>query len=121
MINSNKLMLSCSGDLIKLSDFSVLREKYSFTFSRIKNRQQLRATIRNGKNANGYPLYLIFGGGSPCCFDCAKKEYARIAQDMKEGFDSSFCIVACGVNYEDDEMYCQNCSTKSPCAYGGLL
>ena len=111
-------MLSSSGDLVKLSDFSVLREKFSFTFARIDNRAQLRATIRNGKNSMGYPLYLIFGDGEACCFDCAKKEYPRIARDMKEGFYSSFQIVACDVNYEDDYLFCAQCNTKIDSAYG---
>lgn len=117
-MNTQNLMLLQNGDLLRRSDFSVLREKYSFTFNRINNRAQLRATIRNGNNSMGYPLYLIFGDGEACCFDCAKKEYPRIARDMKEGFDSSFQIVACEVNYEDENLFCAHCNNKIASAYG---
>jgi hypothetical protein len=114
------VFVSDNGDLINKSDYHVVREKYSYTFRQIENRQQLRATIRIGKYGwpGGYPLYLMFGDGEPCCFECANKEYKRIARDMKDGYDKSFQIIGCDINYEDNDMYCANCNTKIESAYG---
>lgn len=109
-----------SGDLVRKSDCKVLREKYSYTFSKINNRHELRATIRAGGYVwpGGYPAFLIFADGEACCFDCAKKEYARIARDMHEGYDASFKIVACDVNYEDAALTCAHCGKQIESAYG---
>jgi hypothetical protein len=111
---------SDTGDLVRRSDCKVVREKYSYTFSRIENSLQLRATLRNPKYTyGGYPLFLIFGDGEPCCFDCARKEFKRIARDMREGYDASFRIVACDINYECNDLFCAHCNTKIESAYRG--
>lgn len=107
------------GDLASKTDFHIVREHYSYTFSRIENSHQLRATIRNGKytNVGGYPLYLVFGDGEPCCFDCARKEYKQISSDTKAGYGASFQVVGCEINWEE-EMFCSHCNNQIPSAYG---
>lgn len=109
-----------NGDLIRNSDYKVIRKNYKFTFQTIENRHQLRATIRAGGTAwpGGYPIFLLFGDVEPCCFDCANREYARIARDMKDGSDSSFRIIGAEINYENDDLYCAHCNIKIESAYG---
>ena len=119
MINK-KLFVVSGGDLVETKNFSVVREKYSYTFSRIKNSLQLRATIRNGEYAwpGCYPMFLIFGDGEACCFKCAKSEYKSISRDMHDGYGGSFQIVGCEINYEDNDLYCAHCNDQIPSAYG---
>jgi hypothetical protein len=115
------VFLSQSGDLISNTDFHVVREKYSYTFREINTSHQLRATIRNGKSTDlgGYPLYLIFADGGPCCFECARKDYKSIAYDMKsEANREQWAIVACDINYESEDLFCAHCDKKIKSAYG---
>lgn len=112
--------ISDNGDLVRIQDCKIIRKQYSYTFSKINNTQQLRATIRAGSYQwpGGYPAYLIFGDGEACCFNCARKEYSRIAKDMKDGFGSQFEIVGCDINYEDNDLYCSHCNKQIESAYG---
>lgn len=110
------VFVSDSGDLIDKRTLATVREKYSFTFSRIRNTKELRATIRNGKYSQfgGYPLFLYASDGDTLCFDCVEKDYKSLAHD----YNGNTAIVGCEINYEDQHMYCAHCNKQIESAYG---
>lgn len=125
-MKADHFLVSSDGALydtreIEWSKKDPLRSTYEYHFSTIKNTQQLRATIRAGKytDLGGYPLYLFTNCGAALCFDCAKSEYKRIAYDFKDGHNSGWLVAGCGVNYEDESLYCDHCNNQIKPAYGG--
>jgi hypothetical protein len=114
------LVLSENGDLYQNEPWKVIREKYHYHFTEFEgNRHKLRATIRAGAISfpGGYPLYLLFGDGDACCFECASAGYKCVAKDMKEGCGASFQLVGCKINYEDNDLHCGLCNKQIESAY----
>lgn len=112
---------SDSGALLRKDNCAVVREVYQYTYQRIRNSQQMRATLRNGGYAwpGGYPLYMILQDGCAMCVDCARKEYKQVARARRYwNNDDSFGIVACDVNYENNDLYCDHCNKQIESAYG---
>lgn len=58
----------------------------------------------------GYPYYYIDGDGSVLCAECARKS------DNDDELEQ-FRPVACGINLDDEQLYCDNCSCLIECAY----
>jgi len=54
----------------------------------------------------GYPLYYLDNENSVLCPECANAE----------GYSTE--PIACGVNWEDDSLYCDDCSKRIESAYG---
>jgi hypothetical protein len=59
----------------------------------------------------GYPLYYLDKQNSVLCCDCANKSYADT--DELDGFKPE----SVGVNYEDPDLYCDQCSKRIESAY----
>jgi len=59
----------------------------------------------------GYPLYYYDKQHSVLCPACARKSDEDA--DELEGFRPAFV----GINYEDADCYCQQCSERIPSAY----
>ena len=78
-----------------------------------------RRDVRNGPNAwpGGYPLYFLCSDGGALCFGCAYKERGSILQSIHHGYSDGWRVVACDVNWEDNELYCDHCSEKIDPAY----
>lgn len=76
---------------------------------------QSQLPITNGKLdayawPGGYPIFYLDGENSVLCPDCA--------DSAREDEVKSFRPVACDVNYEDDSLYCDQCSKQIESAYG---
>lgn len=97
-----------------------LRPNYRRTHREIRSVADFKATVRNGGFAwpGGYPMYLICSDGAALCFACARKEARHIipAIDRKDG--SGWRVVATDINYEDNDLWCDNCSQQIESAYG---
>lgn len=55
----------------------------------------------------GYPMYYVDDKNCVLCPDCANKD----------GY--GFEIVAYDINWEDENLYCDDCNEKIESAYGG--
>ena len=115
---------SCDGALhdTRMLDWSKhpIRPDYARTHSRIENSLQLRATIRAGAYAwpGGYPMYFIANDGASMCFDCVQSQYFQCAYSIRHRIDDGWRIIACDINYEDEDCYCEHCNKRIPSAYG---
>lgn len=114
-----KNLIVLGNDLCRRSDCTTVRPFYEYTYSRITNSLQLRATIRNGQYAwpGGYPLYLICADSEALCFDCAKTEYKSLARGMRD-HDKQWTVLGCEINYEDNDLFCAHCNQQIESAYG---
>jgi hypothetical protein len=59
----------------------------------------------------GYPLFYLDGQNSLLCPDCARKS------DEDPDEVPGFKPVACDANWEDPDLFCDNCSTRIESAY----
>ena len=87
--------------------------------------KQVRAEIGNVRHAirreyptyawpGGYPLYYITRDNGVLCPDCANRNL-KLTLDR---IDPQWSIEAVEINYEDDFLICDNCSTIIKPAYG---
>ena len=97
-----------------------LRAGYRYTKNDISTVADLKAAIRNGGYAwpGGYPLYFITSDGAALSFETAKREFRAIADAIRQHDNSGWRIVACDINYEDDNLYCDHSGDKIESAYG---
>jgi hypothetical protein len=58
----------------------------------------------------GYPIFYLDNQNSVLCARCAQKNYSEP--------EPVFFIVAADANYENDSLYCDECSDRIECAYG---
>jgi hypothetical protein len=81
--------------------------------------QSVKDAIRNKYDWPGvYPLFIICNDGAALCCDCAKKEFAQIAHDTVKGWKTGFDVAGVDINWEDSNLYCDNCSKPIESAYG---
>lgn len=70
-----------------------------------------------------YPLFYMTVTCDALCADCANAghvgctttEGRQHCQNDEDGPDS--CVIACDVNYEDGELYCDDCGERIESAY----
>lgn len=114
----NYFMISeCDGGLYdtRLSNWSEkpLREKYSYTYARIDNVQELKGTLRAGQYTfpGGYLLAFGTSDGACICFDCVRSEFVNvldsIQRDINDGWKVDSCFV---VDHSESEIYCDHCN-----------
>ena len=73
--------------------------------------------LQSGSPFLGYPPYYITKDCGVICPSCLKENLELICEAMAEGFDNQWIVVSCDINYEDDSLYCDNCSDKIISAY----
>ena len=125
-MNNQKFMLTDNGCLFDTSKpnwhkLPPLRENYCVTRQSIKTVADLKATLRAGKTASigCYPLYLITSDGGSLSFESAKQNFKNIVDSIRHDISDGWRVVACDVNYENDELYCDHSGAKIESAYGG--
>lgn len=84
----------------------------------IKTVEEFFGALKQGPYAwpGGYPLFFICGDGSTLSFSHVldnKKDYARWIEDGCHD-----AIVGVCVNWEDQDLYCEDSGAKIDVAYG---
>lgn len=95
-----------------------IRRNYSYTHRNIKTTSDLLATLRAGKFADGCPMFFITSDGAALSFDSVRKELASILYSIKHKQNDGWRVVACDVNWEDNELYCAHSGEKIESACG---
>lgn len=69
----------------------------------------------------GYPLYYGFRDGGVICPDCVNKNVADIDAanrgERRHNSHGGWAVDAVDTNWEDDDLHCDHCHAKIPCAY----
>ena len=95
------------------------RSQYAWTHRCISTLAEVKATLRAGRFAwpGGYPLFLITKDGAALCFECARKEFRQIVWDFTNYASTGWRVCGCEINYEDADLFCDNCSKQIVSAY----
>jgi hypothetical protein len=72
----------------------------------------IRRQWRTYTDLGGYPLFYVTRDNGVLCPACANRNLK-----LTLGDDPQWRIVDCDVNYEDPELYCDNCSERIESAY----
>lgn len=64
-----------------------------------------------------YPLYHVARDCGVLCTKCANENISLTADDT-ENADPQWSVLASEINYEDDDLFCDNCGCRIPSAYG---
>jgi hypothetical protein len=98
-----------------------LRDPYMKSFARITTPAALKATLRAGATTDlgGYPLYFVTADGGALSFATVLREFRLVAAAVRDHDRRlGWCVVACDVNWEDDELVCAHTGEKIASAYG---
>lgn len=99
-----------------------LRPVFQKHFQQINTTAEFKATLRAGPFAwpGIYPLYFLTSDGGVLSFAAARECLKEIlwAIEYNDG-NSGWRVVACEINYEDDELICDHTGEFIPSAYGG--
>jgi hypothetical protein len=90
---------------------SPIRTNYRYTHGQCHSLSDVKASLRAGPFAwpGGYPLFLVTADSAVLCFDCARKEFRRIVWDWFNNASTGWRVIGCGVNYESNALFCDNC------------
>ena len=97
-----------------------VRENYERSHRDIKTVADFKATLRAGAYAwpGGYPMFLITQDGKTLHFDCAKDNAYQVIWEIINDCNGGWRVVACEINYEDNDLHCDHCSEPIESAYG---
>ena len=75
--------------------------------------------IRNGSHTSvgGYPVFMIANDGGCICYNCAKENARLIIGSTRDESASDWQYIASDINWEDGELYCDNCNGRIESAY----
>ena len=92
----------------------------SHTHPTIKTGKDFRETIRAGAYTwpGGYPLFFITSDGAALSFESAKENAHRIIGSIRSRSRDGWRVVACAVNWEDIDLYCDHSGKPIESAYG---
>ena len=65
----------------------------------------------------GYPRFFITSDGAALSFDAAMAEKDQIIDAINEQSNCGWRIVACDINWEDAELYCDHTGQRIESAY----
>lgn len=65
-----------------------------------------------------YPKVLITADGGCLCADCVKKGWHLICEESFQNTNCGFRVSGVGVNWENDNLFCDHCGRKIESAYG---
>jgi hypothetical protein len=96
-----------------------LRTDFSFTHARIRSTAELRATLRAGQYAwpGGYQLYFVTSDGAALSFEAVRAELQQVLRSISTHANDGWRVVACEVNWEDDDLLCDHTGKPIPAAY----
>lgn len=117
---------SSDGDLLRYRESrpgvaDVVRRNYRKTHSEIRTVADLKATLRNGQWAwpGGYRLTFWTKDGAALSFETVRRQFIAIADAIKrEDAYGGWLVVACDVNWEDDDLVDAHTNEKIEPEYG---
>lgn len=76
-------------------------------------------TIRSGKftDGAGYPKFWLLSDGENLGFQAVKNNCRRIARSIRTNSNDGWRVVGCDINWEDQDMVCDETGERIPPAY----
>ena len=66
----------------------------------------------------GYPRYFVTSDGAALSYKAAKDESELIETAIAEDLSDGWRVVACDINWEDSDLYCDHTGERIESAYG---
>jgi len=66
----------------------------------------------------GYPRYFITSDNAALSFDSARANRRLILESLRDDCNDGWQVVACDINWEDTDLYCDHSGKPIPSAYG---
>jgi hypothetical protein len=66
----------------------------------------------------GYPIMYVCNDGGVLCPTCMNAEREQIEASIAENANDGWNVIASDINYEDPNLFCDNCNKQIECAYG---
>lgn len=82
--------------------------------------EKVKESLANGPYAwpGGYPLYFIAADGEALSFDAVNANLELVLEATgNPGTDKHWEIIACEINWDDEDLYCAHTNKKIECAY----
>lgn len=97
-----------------------LRAVYSMHVNRIATTQELKASLRAGScsDVGGYPLYFVTSDGAALSFESVRENLRNVLDSIAHRSNDGWRVVACDVNWENDDLTCDHSGKRIPSAYG---
>ncbi len=107
------------GGLCDLKTGAVLRQAYSRHYRTIDTCSQLKACLRAGASTDlgGYPLYFLTSDGGALSFESVRENLRQVLWSIQTRDNSGWRVVACDINYEDSDLYCDHSGKLIAAAY----
>jgi hypothetical protein len=64
-----------------------------------------------------YPLFWLTSDGGTLHHACVLENLGTIGRSTRDGAHDGWAVVACDINYEDADMYCDHCGERIESAY----
>lgn len=96
-----------------------LRPIFLRTFAQISTGQELRATLRAGEFAwpGGYPMFMITSDGGALHYKCVRENLRSVLDSIRSKINDGWKVEAVEINYENADLYCDQCSQRIVSAY----
>lgn len=92
-----------------------LRANFALHHREIETVADFKATLRAGKYTfpGGYELFFITSDGATLCFDCARENFAWVADSIRTDTSDGWKIAACDiVEHYESGLSCDHCSRE---------
>jgi len=64
-----------------------------------------------------YPIYYVTKDSGTLCPECVNDNLKLCSTDNGANEDAQWFVVASDINWENPELYCDNCECRIPSAY----
>ena len=98
-----------------------LRVNYRRHHRGIDSAEDLKAALRAGEftDVGGYPLYFVTGDNRALSFESVRANFRECLAGFASPYrQDEWRIVACGINFEDADLRCEESGKLIPSAYG---
>ena len=79
----------------------------------------LVSDLRGGKytSVGSYPKYWITSDGGALSYEAIRENIMQVGRSTRDGAKDGWCVVACAINYEDPELFCDHTGNRIESAY----
>ena len=87
---------------------------------KIETVPQLRTALENGDYAwpGGYPLYYRTSDGAALSPAAVRENQQLVEDSIANQLDDGWRVVFCAINWEDNDLVCEDNGDRIPSAYG---
>jgi hypothetical protein len=80
---------------------------------------QFNKALADGQYAwpGGYQMYFITSDGAALSYKAAEENATLIRDAIIDKSNDGWQVVACDINYEDTELYCEHTGDRIPSSY----